>query len=86
LEDFERRKPDPAIYLKCLKKFGLTKEQTIVVEDDADGVNAAKNAGLTVVAVASHGKKNLVSHADHIIDSLTELTPQFLEKVFQKCA
>jgi phosphoglycolate phosphatase-like HAD superfamily hydrolase len=61
----------------------LIKEKTIVVEDDADGVGAAKKAGLIVVAVASHGKKNLANHADYVIDSLTELTPEFLEKVFR---
>ncbi len=84
LEDFGKRKPDPAIYLKCLETFGFAKEQAVVVEDDADGVGAAKNAGLTVVAVATHGKRELISDADYVIDSLADLTPGFLERVFSK--
>ena len=81
LEDIERKKPDPEVYLKCLSRLKISKEQAIVVEDDADGVGSAKNAGIKVIAVTKYGDMETVSDADYVIGSLTDLKPDFVESI-----
>ncbi|WP_251844522.1 HAD family hydrolase [Enterococcus durans] len=44
-------KPNPDIYLKTIEKFPqIHKRDILVIEDSAIGIEAAKNAGLTVAA------------------------------------
>lgn len=45
-----KNKPNPEIYIKSVKKLGLAKKEILVVEDSKAGIEAAKNAGLTVLA------------------------------------
>ena len=47
----KERKPDPEIYLTCMEKFGLKKEETIIVEDSMNGIKAAHAAGVTCIGV-----------------------------------
>lgn len=49
-EDFERSKPDPAIYLSALERLDLPVESVVAVEDSTVGIQAAAAAGLRVVA------------------------------------
>ncbi|KRO18453.1 HAD family hydrolase [Lacticaseibacillus saniviri] len=49
--DFERSKPDPAVYLATLQKLGLDADEAVAVEDSAVGIQAAKAAGLVTFAV-----------------------------------
>ncbi len=73
----ERPKPDPAVYLACLRALGQSADQCVCVEDSAVGVAAAKAAGLYCIAVThTHTAEELAS-ADVIMDSLENL----LEKV-----
>lgn len=44
-----RKKPAPDVYLLALKKLGLGGEEALAFEDSANGVNAARAAGLPVV-------------------------------------
>ena len=50
-EDAERAKPHPDLYLTALRRLGLAAAQAVAVEDSANGVAAARAAGLRVVAV-----------------------------------
>ncbi len=43
-------KPSPAVYLRVLELTGCAAEQTVAVEDSANGVRAAVGAGLRCVA------------------------------------
>ncbi len=52
-EDVRKPKPDPEIYLLAAKRFGLSPEECIVVEDSANGVRAAVAAGMNVIAFAT---------------------------------
>ena len=48
-----RGKPDPEIYLKAIDRLGARPEETIVLEDSANGARAGKNAGAYTIAVPS---------------------------------
>ncbi len=52
-EDVRKPKPDPEIYLLAAKRFGLSPEECLVVEDSANGVRAAVAAGTNVIAFAT---------------------------------
>lgn len=51
--DVSRGKPDPEPYLMGLKKAGVSKEETFVVENAPLGVRAGKAAGLFTIAVTT---------------------------------
>jgi HAD superfamily hydrolase (TIGR01509 family) len=48
--DVEQPKPDGAAYAYALEKFGLKPEEAVAIENNLDGVSAAKAAGIAVVA------------------------------------
>lgn len=66
-----KKKPDPEIYNLALEKTGLDKASCIVVEDSAIGVQAARSAGLRVIATTNVYTENEdLSHADIIVSCL----------------
>ena len=52
-EDVERPKPDPEIYLLAAKKLDVPPADCIALEDSPNGVRAAVDAGMNVIAVAT---------------------------------
>ncbi|MBF0362533.1 MAG: HAD family phosphatase [Oligoflexia bacterium] len=59
-KDVTRAKPDPEIYLTALKKMQIKNTQAIVIEDAINGIKAAINAGLAVIAIeGTHSRKEL---------------------------
>jgi beta-phosphoglucomutase len=50
-EDVTKGKPDPEMYLKAMADLGVRPEETIVVEDNENGVKAAIAAGAHVLVV-----------------------------------
>jgi HAD superfamily hydrolase (TIGR01509 family) len=66
-----RKKPDPEIYLLALEKTGLRPEQCICIEDSQNGVEAAKAAGLHVVATSNvYTEKEDLGQADLVVSCL----------------
>jgi HAD superfamily hydrolase (TIGR01509 family) len=66
-----RKKPDPEIYDLALEKSGLHPEQCIVIEDSRNGVEAAKAAGMFVVATINRYTENEdLSNADVVVTCL----------------
>jgi len=66
-----RKKPDPAIYNLALQKTGHSPEQCIVIEDSAIGVQAAKAAGIRVIATTNgYTEDEDLSTADIIVTTL----------------
>lgn len=68
-----KRKPDPGVYLMGLELLGLPPEQCTAVEDSAFGIQAARRAGLTVVAFQDPRFPAWAERADKSIDSLPQL-------------
>lgn len=50
-EDVSRPKPDPEMYLAALDRLGVRPEETVIVEDNENGVKAATAAGAHVLVV-----------------------------------
>ena len=73
-EDVERRKPDPALFLKAALRLGVAPSSCTVVEDAVNGVVAAKAAGMRCVAVATTFPAEKLSQADVVRASIAEVT------------
>lgn len=66
-------KPSPAVYLRVLELTGCAPEQTVAVEDSANGVNAAVDAGLRCVVAHNHYTSDHdFSRATLVADGLTD--------------
>jgi HAD superfamily hydrolase (TIGR01509 family) len=77
-----RTKPNPDLFLEALKQLDLQKHEAIVFEDSPNGVQAAKTAGIFVVAVPNPLTARLgVDGADLTVRSLADLSlPALLER------
>lgn len=65
------KKPAPDIYLHALRELGVTPAETIVIEDSANGLQAALAAGLaTVVTVSSYTAQEDFTGAALVVSSL----------------
>jgi len=73
-EDYERAKPHPEPYLTALRRFGASKEETLVVEDSARGLRSAVAAGIDCAVVRNDFTRTQdFSQATHRIDALHQL-------------
>jgi HAD superfamily hydrolase (TIGR01509 family) len=73
-DDVARTKPDPELYNATLAALGVGADEAIVFEDSPNGVQAAKAAGIYVVAVPNRLTAQLsLAQADLRLDSLAEL-------------
>lgn len=52
-QDVVNGKPDPEIYLKTITKLGLKPNECLVVEDNDNGIRAARAAGASLMIVSS---------------------------------
>jgi len=71
-EDVHRGKPDPEVFLVAAAKLGVAPERSIVVEDAAHGIEAARAAGMKSIGVSRDGKP---LKADLVVSSLDRLAP-----------
>ena len=68
--DITNSKPDPEVFLKSAEKLGIEPSQCAVVEDAKSGIEAAKAAGMTALALFGDAKEcgeedyNLAGFAD----------------------
>lgn len=71
-------KPDPEVYLKCAKSLGLHPNHCVVFEDSLAGLLSGKNAGCSIIGVAtSHTREELLPTVQNIINDFTEIGNQF---------
>lgn len=75
IKDVARTKPSPDIFLKAAEKLKVNRKECVVFEDSFGGVDAAKNAGMKVIAVGT--KETSVEelerlNPDLVVKSLTE--------------
>ena len=71
-EDVALAKPAPDIYLLACDRLGVDPSTAVALEDSAPGIEAARRAGLTVVAIPGRPDVD-ASAADHLVYSLAEL-------------
>lgn len=75
--ELKRGKPAPDIFLLAAQRLGATAEQCLVFEDSLAGMEAAKKAGMAVVAIPHPDfDRELYRDADQILTCLSEFQPQ----------
>jgi len=81
-EEVAFNKPDPDIFTLTADKLGFERNECLVIEDSAAGVEAARRAGMKVIAIASTEKDlESVSNADATVEGFSEITPQMIDKL-----
>jgi len=58
-QDVSNPKPDPEGYIKVMKHFRASKEETCIIEDSPKGIEAAKKSGAQVIVVKNPDDVNL---------------------------
>ena len=71
--DVIRGKPDPQVFQLAAERLGIPASRCAVVEDAVHGVEAAKRAGMTAIALTGTATRAELAAADLIVDSLREL-------------
>ena len=78
-EGIKNLKPHPEVYLRVLNDLGLSPAECLVFEDALIGVNAARAAGIDVIAVeephSAADRAEIASKALSIISDFRELLP-----------
>jgi len=78
-EEVKHKKPDPEIFLLTAQKLGIDPENCLVIEDTEAGIKAAKDAGMSVMAIARDNKHaKLLEKARKVIYDYGELSPDML--------
>jgi beta-phosphoglucomutase family hydrolase len=72
-EEIPRSKPAPDTFLRAAEKLGLPPQRCAVVEDAVAGIEAAQAAGMPVLAVASTRKREDLTQANRVVESLSAL-------------
>ncbi|MDO7887242.1 HAD family hydrolase [Hymenobacter cheonanensis] len=81
-EDFAQSKPNPAIFLHAASQAETPVTECIVIEDSANGVAAAKAAGIYCIGYASpHSAGQDLRRADRIIQDFSELSATQIEAI-----
>lgn len=73
IDDVSVGKPSPEGYLLAAKSLGLQPQQCLAIEDTPKGATAAKEAGMSVVVIASLHNKPYFNNVDLIANSYEEI-------------
>ena len=68
-QDVSRPKPDPEIYLKAMKRMNVRPEECLVIEDNHNGIKAARAAGAHLLCVTDVSEVNF----SNIVTRIREL-------------
>ena len=79
-----RCKPDPEIYLTAAQRLGLRADECVVIEDALAGIEAARRAGMKVVAIATTLTREVLEReaaADRVVDDFTQITADEIKRM-----
>ena len=76
--DVSIAKPDPEVFLIAADKLNKEPHDCIVIEDAQAGIQAANNAEMISVGI---GNKKVLKEADFVLNSTSELTIDFIQKL-----
>jgi HAD superfamily hydrolase (TIGR01509 family) len=76
-EDVTRGKPDPQVFLTAAKRLDAAPSQSVVVEDAAAGIEAARRAGMRSIGVS----RTTTLDADIFVRSLSDLPDDAFERL-----
>jgi HAD superfamily hydrolase (TIGR01509 family) len=80
-EEVPRGKPAPDVYLEAARRLDVPPERCAAVEDSHNGIRSAHAAGMLVIAIPNPSfppDEEALAHADVVIRSLDELTPELI--------
>jgi HAD superfamily hydrolase (TIGR01509 family) len=81
-EDVPRSKPAPDGYRMAIDALSVAPAECLVIEDSVDGIAAGRAAGCVVLAVRAGNFGGWdQSRADHVVDTLEEMTPRLVEQL-----
>ncbi len=72
-DDVSQGKPDPEVFLQAARKLGVTPASCVVMEDAANGLEAAKKGGMRCIALTTTRGADQLQGADLIINDYGEL-------------
>lgn len=78
-EDVTAGKPDPQVFLAAAGRLSVSPEASVVVEDAAAGIEAARRAGMKCVGVSL----TTVLDGDVFVRSLAELPPDTFDRLLR---
>lgn len=65
-QDVDLPKPNPDIYIKAIQKLGLEPSECLIVEDNENGIRAARESGAHVMEVREIEEVNYLNIKKHI--------------------
>jgi beta-phosphoglucomutase family hydrolase len=81
-EDVTHGKPDPEVFLLAAAKLEANPARCVVFEDAHVGIEAARKAGMKVVAVSTTHPAHTLNDADKVVSGLDALKPADLDAWF----
>lgn len=68
-EDFDESKPSPGCYQKAAQRFGLGKDECVVLEDSFNGLKSGRAAEMYVVGLATTNSAEAIkTYCDMVVD------------------
>jgi HAD superfamily hydrolase (TIGR01509 family) len=84
-EDITKGKPNPESFLKAAELLHIKPENCVVIEDAINGIQAAKNAGMKVIAkVKPERISEGFNQADICFENFKDLSLADIENIFIK--
>lgn len=80
-EEVPYAKPAPDLFVLSADKLGVERHECLVIEDSASGVEAARRAGMKVVAIDPTGESKDLDKADLVVEGFAEITPQAIDQL-----
>jgi beta-phosphoglucomutase-like phosphatase (HAD superfamily) len=77
----EHTKPAPDPYLRAAELHGVPAAACVAIEDSHWGLQSARAAGMRTIAITHTYPRASLTEADVIVDSLDELTVDFVKKL-----
>lgn len=79
-EDVAHGKPDPQVFLVAARRLGMEPHRCLVVEDAPQGVEAARRAGMSVLAITTSRRAEELA-ADRVVASFQGLLAKDLQEL-----
>ena len=81
-DDVQKHKPNPEIFLKVTEKLKVNPQNCVVIEDAANGIEAAKKGNMKVIALLTDFQnKEDLKEADYIIESIEDLNIDLINNI-----
>jgi len=82
-DDVAQSKPAPDSYAAAVERLGVRPQDAVAIEDSHWGLTAARAAGLRTIAITTSYPRHALQTADAVIDSLDEVTPEFISRLME---